>query len=170
VLYLLSSPFFTSIECLRPASIVGSLSTRPLNFTSDVPTSYFSLSESKPTLLHSLLFFIQQPRLTDRALAKDVTALLRGKFGLPQQVTADEGRHHSQYHKSPQRERELSFGQSFTSSLARRLSPSSTKKHQKVTRSDSESGSDGRQSSNFSTLDSDYPYMTNIKRRLSWMH
>ena len=32
------------------------------------------------------------------------------------------------------------------------------KKQRKVTRSDSESGSDGRQSSNFSTLDSDYPY------------
>jgi hypothetical protein len=127
------------------------------------PTSSAAAVGNKPTKQR----FIQQPstittsaviRLTDRALAKDVTALLRGKFGLPQQVTADEGRHHSQYHKSPQRERELSFGQSFTSSLARRLSPSSTKKHQKVTRSDSESGSDGRQSSNFSTLDSDYPY------------
>jgi hypothetical protein len=32
------------------------------------------------------------------------------------------------------------------------------KKHRKLTRSDSESGSDGRQSSNFSMLDSDYPY------------
>ena len=86
--------------------------------------------------------FMQQPstittsaavRLTDRALARDVTALLRGKFGLPQ-LSLDHPNHHNQQQRemnSPQKgERGLSS--SFGQSLARRLSPSSINKQQQL--------------------------------------